>query len=317
MSPGSPWSELPLVCPACRSPLEAAEGGARCVACPRLYPEHDGILDLRLGSIASPGFDPHYFAFLAESDRRHYWFRARREIIRDAITRVVGDRAKRGLFDVGWERRSPGVPRGLGVPVAGACDAYPEASVPPGEAVRRSPGRRGPPAPFRRRPPLLASSTCSSTSTTSRDAGLLHRSWSREDTSSSPCPPIRSSSTRWTSSPTTAAVIDGRARRKLRGAGFEVKVLTHFMSPARPPAAPGASPGPPVPRPKARPGAPQRRAPRLSRAERGAGAGSERGARRPPPRVAALRILDPRSRRPSARGGRLGPCDASPPPSSP
>jgi 2-polyprenyl-3-methyl-5-hydroxy-6-metoxy-1,4-benzoquinol methylase len=115
------------VCPACRSSLEAAEGGARCVACPRLYPEHDGILDLRLGSIASPGFDPHYFAFLAESDRRHFWFRARREIIRDAITRVVGDRAKRGLFDVGCG--SGGLLQFLaesGVPVVGACDAYPE-----------------------------------------------------------------------------------------------------------------------------------------------------------------------------------------------
>ena len=127
MTRGSTWSGLPLVCPTCRAPLEAAEGGARCAVCPRLYGEDDGILDLRLGSTGSPGFDPHYFAFLAESDRKHFWFRARREVIRDTIARVVGDRVGRGLFDMGCG--SGGLLQFLaesGVPVAGACDAYPE-----------------------------------------------------------------------------------------------------------------------------------------------------------------------------------------------
>ncbi len=127
MSDGAAWSGLPLVCPTCRSPLESAEGGARCPACPRLYPADDGILDLRLGSTGAPGFDPHYFAFLAESDRKHFWFRARREVIRDAIERLVGKGAPGRLFDIGCG--SGGLLQFLaesGVKVAGACDAYPE-----------------------------------------------------------------------------------------------------------------------------------------------------------------------------------------------
>jgi 2-polyprenyl-3-methyl-5-hydroxy-6-metoxy-1,4-benzoquinol methylase len=95
--------------------------------CPRLFPEEEGILDLRLGRTASPGFDPHYFGFLAESDRRHFWFRARRELIRDAIARVAGDPTEGGLFDMGCG--SGGLLQYLaesGVRVMGACDAYPE-----------------------------------------------------------------------------------------------------------------------------------------------------------------------------------------------
>jgi 2-polyprenyl-3-methyl-5-hydroxy-6-metoxy-1,4-benzoquinol methylase len=121
------WSGLPLVCPTCRSPLEPTEGGARCPVCPRLFPEEEGILDLRLGRTASPGFDPHYFAFLAESDRHHFWFRARREVIRDAIMREAGGGAARGVFDLGCG--SGGLLQYLaesGVRVMGACDAYPE-----------------------------------------------------------------------------------------------------------------------------------------------------------------------------------------------
>jgi SAM-dependent methyltransferase len=124
---GSSWSGLPLVCPQCRTRLEAAPGGARCSACERLFAEDAGILDLRLGRTASPGFDPHYFAFLAESDRHHFWFRARREVIRDAITRAARDGAARGFFDLGCG--SGGLLQYLaesGVRVMGACDAYPE-----------------------------------------------------------------------------------------------------------------------------------------------------------------------------------------------
>jgi 2-polyprenyl-3-methyl-5-hydroxy-6-metoxy-1,4-benzoquinol methylase len=115
------------VCPACRAPLEAAPGGARCSACGRLFPEDAGILDLRLGRTSSPGFDPHFFGFLAESDQKHFWFRARREVIRDAIARIAGEPTGRGLFDVGCG--SGGLLQFLaksGLPVAGACDAYPE-----------------------------------------------------------------------------------------------------------------------------------------------------------------------------------------------
>jgi SAM-dependent methyltransferase len=127
VSDASRWSGLSLVCPACRSALSAAEGGARCPKCPRLYPEVDGILDLRRGSQGAPGFDPHYFGFLAESDRRHFWFRARREVIHDAIVRVAGVAGDQGLFDIGCG--SGGLLEYLGesgVPLAGACDAYAE-----------------------------------------------------------------------------------------------------------------------------------------------------------------------------------------------
>jgi 2-polyprenyl-3-methyl-5-hydroxy-6-metoxy-1,4-benzoquinol methylase len=119
------WAGLALVCPRCRSRLVPAATGARCEACPNLYAAHDGILDLTLGSAGLPGYDPHYFEFYAEIDREHFWFAARREVIKDAIGRHVRDVHHRRLFDIGCG--SGGLLQFLseeGVPIAGACDAY-------------------------------------------------------------------------------------------------------------------------------------------------------------------------------------------------
>ena len=124
MSEGS-WRGLALVCPRCRSRLAPAASGARCEPCGTLYPERDGILDLTLGSQGLPGYDPHYFEFYAEIDREHFWFGARREVIREALGRHVGELERRRLFDIGCG--SGGLLQFLsqeGVPVAGACDAY-------------------------------------------------------------------------------------------------------------------------------------------------------------------------------------------------
>ncbi len=126
MSEGS-WSGLSLVCPHCRSRLAPAATGARCEACATDYPERDGILDLTLGSQGLPGYDPHYFQFYAEVEREHFWFRARQEVLRAALVRLVGDLPRRRLFDIGCG--SGGLLQFLaseGVPIAGACDAYRE-----------------------------------------------------------------------------------------------------------------------------------------------------------------------------------------------
>ena len=121
------WAGLALVCPACRSPLAPDPGGVLCPSCGARYSERDGMLDLRLGRAGAPGFDPHYFSFLAESDRRHFWFKARREVVREALARVIADPEKHRLFDVGCG--SGGLLEFLassGIRVAGACDAYVE-----------------------------------------------------------------------------------------------------------------------------------------------------------------------------------------------
>jgi 2-polyprenyl-3-methyl-5-hydroxy-6-metoxy-1,4-benzoquinol methylase len=127
VSEGSSWAGLSLVCPRCRSRLAPAARGARCEACATLYAERDGILDLTLGRKGLPGYDPHYFEFYAEIDREHFWFGARRKIVREALRRLVDDLDRRRLFDIGCG--SGGLLQFLaqeGVPVAGACDAYRE-----------------------------------------------------------------------------------------------------------------------------------------------------------------------------------------------
>ncbi|HEY6547157.1 MAG TPA: methyltransferase domain-containing protein [Vicinamibacteria bacterium] len=121
------WADLALVCPACRAPLFCGPGGASCPSCGARYEVRDGVLDLRVGREGAPGFDPHYFSFLAEYDRRHFWFKGRREVVREALQRVIADPERHRLFDVGCG--SGGLLEFLvsqGIRVAGACDAYAE-----------------------------------------------------------------------------------------------------------------------------------------------------------------------------------------------
>jgi SAM-dependent methyltransferase len=101
--------------------------GARCPGCASDFPLDDGVLDLRLGRRGGAGYDPHHFPMLAAIEGEHFWFAARREVVLDALRDTVPDLGGRALFDVGCG--SGGLLQFLGasgVPLAGACDAYPE-----------------------------------------------------------------------------------------------------------------------------------------------------------------------------------------------
>lgn len=120
-------SGLRLECPRCRAALAVGEDGAACRACQARFSASEGILDLRAGRVGAAGYDPHYFPTLAQVERRHYWFRARREVVRDVLRDAVPDLGQRALFDIGCG--SGGLLAFLaesGVRVAGACDVYPE-----------------------------------------------------------------------------------------------------------------------------------------------------------------------------------------------
>jgi SAM-dependent methyltransferase len=128
MSERPGFEALGLACPACRGPLDWVGSGAWCLGCGREYPASDGILDLRLGQAGERGYDAHYFGTLPQVEGRHFWFVARREIIFDACQRFIPDLAGRRMFDIGCG--SGGLLAFLasrGVPVSGACDAYPQA----------------------------------------------------------------------------------------------------------------------------------------------------------------------------------------------
>ncbi len=121
------FSTLRLVCPRCRNPLAVASGGAGCPACASAFPAVDGVLDLRAGRRGMAGYDPHHFRTLAAIEGEHFWFTMRREVVLDALRDTVPDLAGRALFDVGCG--SGGLLQFLaasGVALAGACDAYPE-----------------------------------------------------------------------------------------------------------------------------------------------------------------------------------------------
>jgi len=121
------FSALRLVCPRCRASLVVASDGARCPACATAFPVEDDVLDLRAGRRGTAGYDPHHFSTLAAIEGEHFWFAARREVALDALRDTVPDLAGRALFDVGCG--SGGLLQFLGqsgVPLAGACDAYPE-----------------------------------------------------------------------------------------------------------------------------------------------------------------------------------------------
>jgi SAM-dependent methyltransferase len=124
---GDAFSALRLVCPRCRTPLPATRDGARCPGCAGIFAARDGVLDLRVGRLGAAGYDPHYFPVLAAIEREHFWFACRREVVRDVLRDAVPDLARRALFDVGCG--TGGLLEFLGasgVPLAGACDTYPE-----------------------------------------------------------------------------------------------------------------------------------------------------------------------------------------------
>jgi SAM-dependent methyltransferase len=130
---GGAW-RLPLVCPRCRAAIVTREAGAGCPACGAFYPLTNGILHLAAGRVGAAGYDPHYFPTLAAVEGDHYWFAARREVVRDVLRGAVPDLGRRALFDLGCG--SGGLLQFLGesgVPLAGACDVYPESL----ELVRR------------------------------------------------------------------------------------------------------------------------------------------------------------------------------------
>jgi SAM-dependent methyltransferase len=105
--------------------VAAREGGVRCTACGREYPEEDGVLRLIAGSQGAPGYDPHFFSTLPAIEDVHFWFRARRRVILDGLRRAVPDLGQRRLFDIGCGSGGLlGFLERSGVPVAGGCDAY-------------------------------------------------------------------------------------------------------------------------------------------------------------------------------------------------
>lgn len=122
---------LSLVCPKCGVSLTGGAGdtgGRRCDACETHYPVRDGILHLTSAPEGARGYDPHFFRTLHLVEGRHFWFRARRGVILDALRAEVPDWRERPLFDVGCG--TGGLLAFLasaGVPIAGACDVYFEA----------------------------------------------------------------------------------------------------------------------------------------------------------------------------------------------
>lgn len=108
----------------------AAPKGLACPRCRADYEEREGVLSLVAGTgpPGAPGYDPHFFPGLEQIEERHFWFLVRRRLIRQRLWRHVPDLKSRALFDIGSGTGSllAYLERG-GVPLAGACDAYPQA----------------------------------------------------------------------------------------------------------------------------------------------------------------------------------------------
>jgi SAM-dependent methyltransferase len=121
---GAPSRTLELVCPACAAPLVAQQPLARCGACGRGFEWKDGVLDLATTPAAGSGYDPHYFSTLPNVEERHFWFLARREVVKDALRRHVPDLQARALFDIGCGSGGLLAYLGRHLPLAGACDAH-------------------------------------------------------------------------------------------------------------------------------------------------------------------------------------------------
>jgi 2-polyprenyl-3-methyl-5-hydroxy-6-metoxy-1,4-benzoquinol methylase len=233
------WEGLPLVCPRCRGSLAVGANSAACAECGAVYPLDQGILRLTLGREGAPGYDPHYFKTLERVEGRHFWFVARREIVLDALRRKVPDLARRRLFDIGCG--SGGLLEFLatqGIELAGACDAYSESL----EIVRRrlaaplvlvDEGRLPPLGPGHQ---LLA--LFDVLEHVDDDRGMLHLLHSA----------LAPEGVVVLTVPAHPVLFDerdelachrrryrrGELRTKLEGAGFEVRLLTHFMAPLVP-----------------------------------------------------------------------------------
>jgi SAM-dependent methyltransferase len=117
-------SELLLVCPACGARLDARPPETRCTGCGASYLWRDGILDLAVGNHGAAGYDPHFFESLPLIEEQHFWFVARREVVLDGLRRGVPDLDRRSLFDIGCG--SGGLLAFLQkhLALAGACDAH-------------------------------------------------------------------------------------------------------------------------------------------------------------------------------------------------
>ena len=117
-----------FACPACDGWLQPDPGGVSCGGCRAFYSNAAGVLDLVRRGRGRAAYDPHHFQALPRVEERHFWFVARRELILEALRRGVPDLSKRALLDVGCG--SGGLLAFLersGVPLLAACDAYPEA----------------------------------------------------------------------------------------------------------------------------------------------------------------------------------------------
>lgn len=126
-APAQGWAGLKLVCPRCRAALVVDRDGAACPQCGAFYPVENGVLRLLAGRVGAPGYDPHYFPELAAVEAEHYWFLARRQVVHDLLRGSVPDLDQRAIFDIGCG--SGGLLAFLaerGVRVAGACDVYVE-----------------------------------------------------------------------------------------------------------------------------------------------------------------------------------------------
>jgi SAM-dependent methyltransferase len=116
------------LCPRCAGALGVDGGRLACASCGARFAVDGTVARLTRDETAAAGFDAAYFDLLARVEDEQFWFVSRRRVILDALRRHVPDLARRPLYDVGCG------PGGLlaylarhGVPVLGACDSFAEA----------------------------------------------------------------------------------------------------------------------------------------------------------------------------------------------
>jgi SAM-dependent methyltransferase len=96
----------------------------RCGGCGRSYERPGGILDLTTQQGSGSGYDPHFFETLPLVEDRHFWHLARREIVREALARHVPDLQARALFDIGCGSGGLLCFLERHLPLAGGCDGH-------------------------------------------------------------------------------------------------------------------------------------------------------------------------------------------------